>query len=202
MLAIVPIGGSSRIRSGVSRLHHSKENGETTLQNGTPHNDKKVSLSTDANDADALFAALEQLMPNAGTRLSIATAWNAQEYIRQLDLLKMNVALKLEAVNSFLTAEWMQERWLSDHVNKEDIDKHSQELIRHYDRVWGTCRGLPDDTASQKIEHGRHIYGETCHRVENIHTKGVPFVRHMNEGVLHHKVNDREIGWHPDWRRL
>ena len=169
------------------------------MQQGSFNKAEEAFLASDAQDEDALLEALEQILPSETKRLPTATAAQPQEYIRQLDLIHSTVEDKLQAVNCFIIANWMHELWRVDQIPPERIARHTKVLNQKFERIRSNHRGFSSDSEAEKIKNGRTIFGETCKEVENLHTQGVPFVRDMNEGELHHKANNHEIGWHPDW---
>lgn len=178
-----------------------KGNLRRKLKTSSDNLTREAFMSADAQDEGALLDALERLLPSEADRFTEATAAKPREYIRQLDMIETSVEEKLHAVNTFLVANWIQERWLADRIPEKDIARHREELMKKYNRVWNAYRGLSTDSESEKIKSGRRIFEQTCTSVENLHTAGVPFVPDMNEGELHHKADSRKIGWHPDWER-
>lgn len=155
-------------------------------------------LDTEAGDEDALLDALEKLLPSRAEVISKVTCSKPNEYIRQLDHIRMAVDVKIDAAINYVTAQCMYERWRANHIDAKKIQRHLEVLIKKYNVNFATYK----DQDTDKVKCGKNIFRETCRDVENIREHGLPFVRNMNEGLLHQQADKHKIGWHPDWEHL
>ncbi|BDR55219.1 hypothetical protein KIMH_13300 [Bombiscardovia apis] len=121
-------------------------------------------------------------------------------YLRQLDLIEVDEAEKLEAVNDFLQAKVNLVEW--SRAGKITI-KAQQEYSESLERIWRQNRLKAKANANSNNltpqEQGQDLYAQ-CSKDACLKTlEAVEVPDFLATGSLHKLSNVQQIGWHPDY---
>lgn len=120
-------------------------------------------------------------------------------FVQQLGLIDLGFDDKLEAVSDFLRACWDRTLW----SKAGDVHEDSfEELDNNLNRVWTNHRRVTEVEAASKAEVER---GQLLHARCMLHeakVQGMEPPSHFICGCFHRLADERDIGWHPDYRNL
>ena len=120
-------------------------------------------------------------------------------FVQQLDLIDLGFDDKLEAISDFLRACSDRTLWSRAGDVHEDSFK---ELDRNLNRAWTNHRRATEIEAASKAEVER---GQLLHARCMLHeakVQGMEPPSHFISGCFHRLADERDIGWHPDYRNL
>lgn len=124
----------------------------------------------------------------------------APVFIKQLDLVGVDINLKTRAAGDYLWASSDKTRWAEEgFVFEHSLDKYDDGLIRRHSLISAEL----SITQKEKVDkdRGQLLYLECCKGPsEKLQDLAVP--GHFLTGSLNDLANRRKIGWHPSFKSL
>ena len=124
----------------------------------------------------------------------------APVFIKQLDLVGVDINLKTRAAGDYLWASSDKTRWAEEgFVFEHSLDEYDDGLIRRHSLISAEL----SITQKEKVDkdRGQLLYLECCKGPsEKLQDLAVP--GHFLTGSLNDLANRRKIGWHPSFKSL
>ena len=118
-------------------------------------------------------------------------------YVRQAKIIDIDETEILAAINDFLMSAIDRTAWAEDgHVNPAAMTTYSEELSRAWKRKNETVSIAYSDKC--EIDRGKLLYNDCMGHTAKL--QGLDTPEHFTRGSFHTLAEDREIGWHPNYR--
>jgi hypothetical protein len=118
-------------------------------------------------------------------------------YVRQARIINVDETDILTAVNDFLMSATDRTAWAEDgHVNPAAMDIYSEELSKTWKRKNETVSIAYSDKC--ETDRGRLLYNDCMGHTAKL--QGLDTPEHFTRGSFHALADDREIGWHPNYK--
>lgn len=118
-------------------------------------------------------------------------------YVRQARIINVDDTEVLAAVNDFLMSATDRTTWAEDgHVNPSAMTIYSEELCRAWKRKNDTVSIAYSDKC--ETDRGKLLYNDCMGHTAKL--QGLDTPEHFTRGSFHALAEDREIGWHPNYK--
>ena len=120
-------------------------------------------------------------------------------YIRQLDLIDLEIDEKLNAVSDFLMAEDDRYTWIDNGtIHRDSAEEFEDNLYRTWSNIKGEIKAT--QSALSQCSQGAAIYFRCKQHQPKIENYSLQ--PHFIAGTYHLLANKPLLGWHPDWSSL
>lgn len=117
-------------------------------------------------------------------------------YLKELDAIETSDDEILEAVSDFIRAKVNRGKWIENEIIDEDVAADFESKLNKY---WANQRKRIELTEKRlsENERGQLLYGDCKIRQETIRDMSPP--SSTIAGTFHSLVNEKTLGWHPNW---
>lgn len=122
---------------------------------------------------------------------------NHPTYVRQLELINLETDDILEAINDYYKSEINRDKWNEDGIlSLEDLQTFKSDLISSYKQ----SKRIIDirNSNNTDIDKGQLLYSE-CQQKDIKLAQKIPPSKTV-QGTYHLLSDEKELGWHPDWK--
>lgn len=140
---------------------------------------------------------LHSLAEKPADEIISATLSSAPPFVKQLNFIDADVALKTRAASDFLRSSADRTHWADKGLIFDgSVDEYNDSLTQRF----GHVKGEVDIThkSMTSVDRGRLTYGRCC-QIPSIPLQGRVVPSHFLAGSLNELADRQLIGWHPDY---